>query len=189
MKRAHTSDVGGNGFAVNGEAMNAELEAGRDLRQRRLGAFAAGEAVGDDADMVAAVGLSIGEVQDVTEDAADRRAHRVQDTKRLIWNSRAMVRTSVRRRARYRRGRCGVPSGTTKRDRTGTIGVGQGHAVAPGARREAAGDRHRAFDAHIGHVGILAGSCDFAEDEERPVGFDLDRHRGIADIAVAQFGR
>ena len=77
-------NVGGKGFAANGEAMNAELEAGRDFRQRRLGAFAAGQAVGDDADMVAAVGLAVGEVQDVTEDAADRRAHRVQDTKRLI---------------------------------------------------------------------------------------------------------
>ncbi len=65
--------------------------------------------------------------------------------------------------------------------------MGQGHAVAPGARREAAGDRHRALDAHVGHVGILAGGRDFAEDEERPVGFDLHRHRGIADIAAAQF--
>ena len=63
--------------------MNAEHEAGRDLRQRRRGAFAAGQAVGDNADMVAAVGLPVGEVQDVTEDSADRRAHRMQDTKRL----------------------------------------------------------------------------------------------------------
>ena len=76
-------------LAVNGEAMNAELQARRDLGQRRLGAFAAGQAVGDNADMVAAVGLSVGEVEDVTEDSADRRAHRVQDTKRLIWNRRA----------------------------------------------------------------------------------------------------
>ena len=71
-------------FAADGEAMDAELEARRDLRQRRLGAFAAGQAVGDDADMMAAVGLAVGEIEDVTEDAADRRAHRVQDTKRLI---------------------------------------------------------------------------------------------------------
>ena len=115
MKCAHTSDVGGKRFAVNGEAMNAELEAGRDLRQRRLGAFAAGQAVGDDADMVAAVGLAVGEVEDVTEDAADRRAHRVQDTKRLIWNrghdqnQRSPTRT-------VSPGPSGVPSGTTTRD-------------------------------------------------------------------------
>ena len=76
-------------FAVNGEAMNAELEARRDLRQRRLGAFAAGQAVGNDADVVAAVGLAVGEIEDVAEDSADRRAHRVQDTKRLICQSRA----------------------------------------------------------------------------------------------------
>jgi hypothetical protein len=31
--------------------------------------------------MMAAVGLSVGEVEDMTDDTADRRAHRVQDTK------------------------------------------------------------------------------------------------------------
>ena len=64
--------------------MNAELEARRDLRQRRLGALAAGEAVGDDADVMAAVDLAVGEIEDVAENAADRGAHRVQDTKRLV---------------------------------------------------------------------------------------------------------
>ena len=63
--------------------MNAELETRRDFRQRLLGAFAAGEAVGDDADMVAAIGLAVGEIEDMAEDAADGRARRVQDTKRL----------------------------------------------------------------------------------------------------------
>ena len=53
-------------------------------RQRRLRAFAAGQAVGDDADLMAAVDLAVGEVEDVTENAADRRAHRVQDTKRPV---------------------------------------------------------------------------------------------------------
>ena len=97
---------------MNGEAMNAELETRRDLRQRRFGAFAAGQAVGDDADMVAAVGLAVGEVEDMTEDSADRRAHRVQDTKRLIWisrhgqNQRSPTRT-------VSPGPSGVPSGTT----------------------------------------------------------------------------
>ena len=61
-------------------------------------------------------------------------------------------------------------------------------AVAAGARREAAGDRYRAFDAHIGHVGILSGGGDLAEDEERPVGLDFHRHRGFADITAAQLG-
>jgi hypothetical protein len=71
------------GFAVNGDTPNAELEARCNLRQRRLGACAAGQAVGDDADMMAAIGLSIGKVQDVAKDAANRCAHRVQNTKRL----------------------------------------------------------------------------------------------------------
>ena len=76
-------NVRGMRFAANGYSPNAKFEAGRDFLKRCLGAFAAGQAVGDNADMVAAVGLSVGEVQDVTEDSADRRAHRMQDTKRL----------------------------------------------------------------------------------------------------------
>ena len=67
--------------------MNAELEARRDFRQRLLGAFAAGQAVGDDADMVAAVGLAVGEIEDMAEDAADGRARRVQDAKRLAFDN------------------------------------------------------------------------------------------------------
>ncbi len=73
-------------LAADGKTMNAKLKAGRDLLKRRLGALAAGQAVGDDADVVASIGLSVGETQDVTEDPADRRAHCVQDTKRLICN-------------------------------------------------------------------------------------------------------
>ena len=76
--------VRGRRLAMNWQAMHAELQARGDLGQCGLGAFAAGEAVGDQADMVAAVGLSVGEVEDVADDSADRRAHRVQDTKRLI---------------------------------------------------------------------------------------------------------
>jgi len=48
--------------------MDAELEPRRDLVKRRLGAFAAGEAIGDNADMVAAVGLAVGKIEDVPED-------------------------------------------------------------------------------------------------------------------------
>ena len=75
-------------LAANGRAVNAELEARRDFRQRLLGAFAAGEAVGDDADMMAAIGLAVGEIEDMAEDAADRRARGVQDAKRLTVNER-----------------------------------------------------------------------------------------------------
>lgn len=66
--------------------------------------------------------------------------------------------------------------------------MGQGDSVAPGARREAAGDCDRTFDAHIGHVGILAVRRNFTLDEERPVGLDFDRHRRTADKAAAQLG-
>ena len=68
--------------------MDAELEARGDFRQRLLGAFAAGEAVGDDADMMAAIGLAVGEIEDMPEDAADRRARGVQDPKRLTVDKR-----------------------------------------------------------------------------------------------------
>src|SRR5258708_2609723 len=77
-------NVRGKWFAADGETMDAKLEAWRDFLKRRLGALATGQAVGDDADVVAAIGLAGGEVQDVTEDSADRCTHRVQDTKRLI---------------------------------------------------------------------------------------------------------
>ena len=63
--------------------MNAELEARGDFRQRLLGAFAPGKAVGDDADVMAAIGLAVGEIEDMAENATDRRARCVQDTKRL----------------------------------------------------------------------------------------------------------
>ena len=78
--------VGGKRVAADREAVHAEFQARRDFLQRGLGAFAAGEAVGDDADVMAAIGLSVGEIHDVAEDAADRGAHRVQDTKRLTFN-------------------------------------------------------------------------------------------------------
>jgi len=72
-------------LAVNGDAVHAESKARGDFRERRVGSFAAGEAVGDDPDLVAAVGLAVGEVDDVTENAAHWRAHRVQDAEGLIW--------------------------------------------------------------------------------------------------------
>jgi len=49
-----------------------------------FGPFAPGQAVGDKADMVALFGLTIGKIQDMAKDSADRRAHRMEDTKWLI---------------------------------------------------------------------------------------------------------
>ena len=65
-------DVGRLRLAMDREAMDAERKARSDLGERGFGAFAAGQAVGDDADLVAAIDLAVGEVEDVAEDAADR---------------------------------------------------------------------------------------------------------------------
>src|SRR5262249_22014757 len=73
--------------------------------------------------------------------------------------------------------------------RSARIGVGQRDHVALGARREAAGDRDRALDRHVRHIRILARGLDLAENEERPVGFDFDSNRRLADIALAQARR
>ena len=65
--------------------MNAKLEPGREFGQCLVGALAACQAVGENADVVATIGLSIGEIEDMTENPADRWAYRMQDTKRLVW--------------------------------------------------------------------------------------------------------
>src|SRR5438067_628196 len=77
-------NVRGMCFAMNGDTAHAKLQARGDLLERGLGTLPAGETIGDDADMVAAVGLSLGEIEDMTDDSSNRRADRVQDTKRLI---------------------------------------------------------------------------------------------------------
>ena len=55
-----------------------------------------------------------------------------------------------------------------------------------GARREAAGDRDRRLRRHVGDVRILPRRGDLAEDEERPVGLDLDRDMRLAHIALLE---
>jgi len=80
-----------------------------------------------------------------------------------------------------------VPSGTTAR-----LGPAWSVWVSVTRSRWARGEKPPAIATALstlifGTVRVLAGSGDFAEDEERPVGFDLHRNRGLADIAVAQF--
>ena len=65
--------------------MHAERHARRDRRKRRRGAIAAGQAVGDDADVMTLVGLAIGEVKDVADDPADRRAHGVENAQGMVF--------------------------------------------------------------------------------------------------------
>jgi len=64
--------------------MHAERQPRRKLRQRLVRALAAGEAVGENSDVMATIDLAVGEVEDVAEDAADGRTHGVQDSKRLV---------------------------------------------------------------------------------------------------------
>ena len=72
----------GQGSRLNGDPMDAERKARGDLLECRIGAFAAGQAIGNDSDLMAAVGLTVGEVDDVAENAAHWRTHRVQDFER-----------------------------------------------------------------------------------------------------------
>ncbi len=86
---AANQDIVRRGFAADGKRCTPSLSRGAISAKRLVGALAAGQAVGDDADVMAAVGLAVGEVEDVAENAADRSAHGVQDTKRPVGSGRA----------------------------------------------------------------------------------------------------
>ena len=77
-------NIGGAWFAPDGDTMRAQFEPWRDLLQGGFGTLTARQAVGEDADMMAAIRLSIGKVENMTENSADRCAHRVQNPKRLL---------------------------------------------------------------------------------------------------------
>src|SRR4051794_12646856 len=106
--------MGGRWMARDGETMNPEFEAGGDVFEGSVGAFPAGQTVRDNTNLMAAIGLAIGKVQDVAERSSHRRAQCVQDTQWSICirrhgqNQRSPTKTvSPRRRA--------VPSGTSPR--------------------------------------------------------------------------
>src|SRR5436190_1794057 len=61
-------DMRGRWMARDGETMNPEFEARADVFERRVGAFPAGNA-----NLMAAIGLAIGNVQDVAERSTYRR--------------------------------------------------------------------------------------------------------------------
>ncbi|GCC49698.1 hypothetical protein chiPu_0033958, partial [Chiloscyllium punctatum] len=71
-------------LAAYRDPVDAELEARLDLGKHCVGTRATGQAVGDDADVMAAFDLAIGNVEDVTDDAADRGTDDVQDAQRLV---------------------------------------------------------------------------------------------------------
>ena len=86
MNLRQQQGVGRMRLAADGDAMHAERKAWLHVGERRLRALAAGEAVGQDADLMAALDLPLGEIEDVAKDAADRRAHGVQDSQRVGGN-------------------------------------------------------------------------------------------------------
>ena len=71
-------------FAADGQAIDAELHLRRDGFQCRIGAFASSQAVGQNAHLMAALGLSFREIEDMADDSADGSADGMQDTKRAI---------------------------------------------------------------------------------------------------------
>ncbi len=77
-------DIVGRWLAADRYSVHAELQPRCELGKRLVGAFAAGQAVGENADMMAAIDLAVGDVEDVAENAADRSTHGVQDAKRPV---------------------------------------------------------------------------------------------------------
>lgn len=75
MQRCHA--IGRMRLAADGKAMDPELELRADLLEGGFCAFSASEAIGENADLMSALGLSHGEIEDMTEYAADRRADSV----------------------------------------------------------------------------------------------------------------
>src|SRR6516164_8553343 len=62
-------DIAWPGFAIDGEAMNAEFQTWRNLLKRLLRTLTACKTVGNDPDLVAALGLAAGEINNVAERA------------------------------------------------------------------------------------------------------------------------
>jgi hypothetical protein len=69
---------------MDGQAIDAEFHARCNLGQRGAGALATSQVICDQADMMAALCLTIGEIENVPNDSANRGSHGVQDTERLV---------------------------------------------------------------------------------------------------------
>ena len=75
-------------LAVNGETIDPEFEPRRYFVERCFSTLTAGQAIGDDADLIAPLGLPIGQIQYVAENSAYRRSKRVENTNGLIRDGR-----------------------------------------------------------------------------------------------------
>ena len=76
---AHGAQIGGRDLPAHGKSRRAEREPRRDRGDQLVLEGAAVERIADDADRVAGLRLGAGEIDDVAEDAADRRADDVDD--------------------------------------------------------------------------------------------------------------
>jgi hypothetical protein len=76
----HGGEIGRMRVAADRNAGEAERQLGRKLRKGRIGKMIAGRTVGDDTDFMAALDLAAGKIDDMAEQAADRRT---QDVKNL----------------------------------------------------------------------------------------------------------
>jgi len=71
-------------LAEDWQSSNAKREVWRDLGERSIGALSSRQTVGNDADMVTTLDLSMGEIENMTKDSADRSPYGVQDAKRPV---------------------------------------------------------------------------------------------------------
>ncbi|GLH75804.1 hypothetical protein SSBR45G_07120 [Bradyrhizobium sp. SSBR45G] len=73
--------------------MDAERQSRRDLRQRRIRAFATCQAISNDADVVPTIDLAVCKVENVPKYAADRSSHRMEDFERPVrrWRHVAVI--------------------------------------------------------------------------------------------------
>ena len=76
---ARGAQIGRRDLPAHGEAGGAEREPRRDRGDQVVLEGAAFERVADDADRVAGLRLGAREIEDMAKDAADRRAHEVDD--------------------------------------------------------------------------------------------------------------
>ncbi|BEV44126.1 hypothetical protein CRBSH125_03090 [Afipia carboxidovorans] len=71
-------------LAADGDAVDAELHLRRDLAQCDVGTLTTGQAVGENADLVPALGLAIGKVKNMADDAANGGADGMQNAEGAI---------------------------------------------------------------------------------------------------------
>src|SRR4051794_25574161 len=107
-------EVGGMRLPANRNTKRTKRQLWCDLRQCGIRTLATGEAVSENADMMAAIGLPPGEIKDVAKNSADRRAHGMQNPKRSVSGC-AHHQNQRSPTTMVSPGLSGVPSGTMVR--------------------------------------------------------------------------